>query len=319
MQAQGETAFSVMGYRAMLNQPGKAGKRETSIVAVVGCGTIGSSWARGFAEAGFQVRGWDPQPGFERRLGRETSGNAGAITPCSSLMDAVAGADFVQESGPEDLGLKVDLFGQMASALPSHAVVASSTSTLMPSLLQQDCDFADRVLIGHPFNPPHILPLVEVVGGSMTAATTIETAMSFYRRAGKYPIRLHHERPGHLANRLQAALWREAVDAVATGQASVADVDAAVTLALGPRWALMGPFATFDLGGGEGGLRHLIDHIGPALEALWDDARRPEMTEALKSKLVTETTDARGVRSIECLAESRDRALTTILSVAAQF
>ncbi len=255
--------------------------------AVLGCGVIGSSWLMAFHAAGHDVRVWDPS------LAGSAAGDArdlDRVTLCETPEAAVEGAEFVQESGPEDLAAKRVLFARIGPALEPEAVIASSTSTLQASDMQLGLDCADRILVGHPFNPPHIMPLVEVIGGTRTAEWAVDKAMRFYAALGKHPIRLRVERPGHLANRLQAALWREAVDAVACGQASVADVDAAVTQALGPRWALTGPFATFAIGGGEGGLAHFLAHLGAPFEALWDDARRPHMTAALTQTLVEQAT-----------------------------
>ena len=305
----------------------KIGDPSPRVVAVLGCGTIGCSWAEAFLAAGFDVRAWDPRPDFElpllrsaEKLAGELAGKlAGTLHVCSTPVSAVCEAQFVQESGPENLQLKAALFASIADKLAPTAVVASSTSTIMPSVLQQGCAFAERLLVGHPFNPPHILPLVEIVGGTRTSETSIELAMRFYRDVGKHPIRLRTERPGHLANRLQAAIWREAVDAVASGQADVADVDAVITLALGPRWALTGPFATFNLGGGPGGLRHFLEHLGPAFDALWDDARRPLLTAALQESLIAQTSRAQGERSIADIAAARDLALVDILRTAITF
>jgi 3-hydroxyacyl-CoA dehydrogenase len=184
----------------------------------------------------------------------------------------------------------------------------------MPSQLQAGLPFASQILVGHPFNPPDLMPLVEVVPGEQTAPETVERAMAFYEGLGKRAVRLRRERPGHLANRLQAALWREAVDAVASGAATAADVDAAVTAALGPRWAVMGPFASLHVGGGEGGLAHFLDHIGPAFEALWADAKTPVMDDALKARLVRETAEAVGDRPIAELAAERDERLKAVLA-----
>lgn len=254
-----------------------------TVTAVLGCGVIGSSWATAFHAAGHDVRVWDPHPGAAGA--RQVEALPGA-TLCDTPEEAVEGARFVQESGPEDLAGKRALLTRIGPSLDARAVVASSTSTLQASDIQRGLDCADRVIVGHPFNPPHVMPLVEVVGGTVTAEWAIDEAMRFYAALDKHPIRLRVERPGHLANRLQAALWREAVDAVACGQASVADVDAAVTLALGPRWALSGPFVTFAIGGGEGGIAHFLDHLGAPFEALWDDAHRPELTMALTQKII---------------------------------
>jgi len=286
-----------------------------SLVTILGCGVVGSGWAQALFANGIRVRAWDPARAPCEILKAAARRHGAAIEFFDSPVDAVAGAQFVQESGPEDLTLKRELFSAIAPAVMPDTIVASSTSTIQPSELQRNISFANRILVGHPFNPPHILPLVEVVGGQETSESSIHKAMTFYRDLGKHPIRLHRERPGHLANRLQAALWREAIDAVACGQASVADVDAAVTLALGPRWALMGPFATFHLGGGDGGLQHFLAHLGPAFEGLWDDARRPVMTDALKVKLSKDVAESLGGRSVAQLMLERDQKLKAILSL----
>jgi 3-hydroxyacyl-CoA dehydrogenase len=286
-----------------------------SLVTVLGCGVIGSSWAQAFFANGIRVKAWDPVRAPREILEAAARRHGAAIEFFDSPVDAVTDAQFVQESGPEDLNLKRELLSAIAPAVLPATIVASSTSTIQPSDLQRDISFADRILVGHPFNPPHILPLVEVVGGQETSESSVHKAMAFYRGLGKHPIRLHRERQGHLANRLQAALWREAIDAVASGQASVEDVDAAVTLALGPRWALMGPFATFHLGGGDGGLGHFLAHLGPAFESLWDDARRPIVTEALKVRLAIAVAESLGGRSMAQLMADRDQKLKAVLSI----
>ena len=285
------------------------------VTAVLGCGVIGSSWVAAFVDARHRVQAWDPEPHARTVLKRDF----GALVEVFDTPGAaVCNADFVQENGPELLTTKRLLLQEVSGYVGAHTVVATSTSTLQPSQLQADLDFADRLLVGHPFNPPHILPLVEVVGGVATSRWAIDEAMKFYAALGKHPIELHRERPGHLANRLQAALWREAVDAVASGQASVEDVDAAVTLALGPRWALNGPFATFHLGGGEGGLQHFIDHLGPAFEALWDDAQRPLMTVQLQRQLVSAIATRFAGRSLRDVTTERDTRLRAILALTQQ-
>jgi carnitine 3-dehydrogenase len=276
--------------------------------AVLGCGVIGASWVTTFRAAGQPVRLWDPDSAAAHAVAAR---HGDGLTVLDSPEAAVEGATFVQENGPEDLAVKRELFRRIGATLGPHALVASSTSTLQASELQDGLEYADRLLVGHPFNPPHILPLVEVVGGTATSEWALEKAMSFYAALGKHPIRLRIERPGHLANRLQAALWREAIDAVASGQASVADVDAAVTLALGPRWALTGPFATFALGGGEGGLAHFFEHLGAPFEALWDDAQRPHMTASLKQRVIAELDNA----SPRFNPQERDRRLRQILAI----
>jgi carnitine 3-dehydrogenase len=279
------------------------------VTAVLGCGVIGSSWVAAFRAADLSVQIWDPDGDRAQAVAQR---HGGRIVALDSPEAAVEGAGFVQENGPENLALKRSLWQRIERTLGSRTIVASSTSTLQPSALQQGAAFADRLLVGHPFNPPHILPLVEVVAGAATAEWVTAAAMDFYAGIGKHPIRLRLERPGHLANRLQAALWREAVDAVASGQATVADVDAAVTLALGPRWALTGPFATFALGGGAGGLAHFLDHLGVPFETLWDDAQRPQMTTALQQQLVAEMDGS----PLPFGVEERNRRLVRVLATA---
>ncbi len=280
--------------------------------AVLGCGVIGASWVTAFHAAGHNVRVWDPDPAAAASAAEGLDG----VTVCHSPEQAVAGAHFIQENGPENLATKRALFASIGPALQPGAVLASSTSTLQASDIQSGLDCAEHVIVGHPFNPPHVIPLVEVVGGAATAEWAVDKAMSFYAALGKHPIRLRMERAGHLANRLQAALWREAVDAVACGQASVADVDAAVTLALGPRWALTGPFATFAIGGGEGGLAHFLEHLGAPFEALWDDARRPDMTEALTQQLVEDVAREMARSPLRQNRQERDERLRRILAIA---
>lgn len=262
-------------------------------VAVLGCGVIGRSWAKLFLTHGYTVKIWDPAPDIESQLSIYLGNDLlQRLIISDSSAKAVSGAFFVQESGPESQLKKHALYQCIAPALDKDCIVASSTSTIQPSVLQRDIAFADRVLVGHPFNPPHLLPLVEVIGGELTSPETVNKALVFYRSLNKTAIHLKTERLGHLANRLQAAVWREAVDAVATGQATVEDVDLAMKTSLGPRWSVMGPFETFHLGGGEGGLEHFFDHLGGAFEALWDDAKRPNMTEKLKQEICQELIDS---------------------------
>ncbi|MCB2056197.1 MAG: 3-hydroxyacyl-CoA dehydrogenase, partial [Geminicoccaceae bacterium] len=207
-------------------------------VAVVGCGTIGTGWAIFFRARGLEVRVWDPAADHADRIERAVEdGEAdlrtlglmaqppGRIVFCARAEEAVEGASFVQESAPEQLELKRTLYRRIAPALPPDALLASSTSFLQPSALQEDLPFAERLVVGHPFNPPHLIPLVEVMGNDHTAQQAVTGAEDFYRLTGKVTIRVRREVPGHVANRLQAALWREAIHLVKTGVASVEDVD----------------------------------------------------------------------------------------------
>ncbi|PCI88463.1 MAG: 3-hydroxyacyl-CoA dehydrogenase [Hyphomicrobiales bacterium] len=287
----------------------------TKIIAVLGCGLIGLNWAEAFLKTGFRVQCWDPNENVQSQIDVLRDRFSGAqIDYFSRVEDAVNGVEFVQESGPERLEVKRGLYQDIENALGAETIVASSTSTIMPSDLQKGLSYAARFVIGHPFNPPHILPLVEVVGGNLTSEATVTKAYDFYTAVGKQPIKLHVERMGHLANRIQAAVWRESIDAVASGQASVADVELAITAALGPRWALMGQFETFDLAGGQGGMANFLGDIGSAIEALWDDAQRPVMTDELKAKIVAETQKLVGEREFADKIKRRDEFLKAVLA-----
>src|SRR5215475_882173 len=226
----------------------------TKRVSVIGTGTIGASWAAYFLARGFGVGGYDPAPngeGFARRFidnawpMLEKLKAARPEADCKRFeffkdpAAAVKGADFVQESGPEREDLKVELFSTLDAALPPEAVIATSSSGLLISRVSVKCKHPERCVIGHPFNPPHLIPLVEVVGGAKTSAEAIAKAMNFYREIGKYSIHIKKEVKGHVANRLQAALWREAVHLINEGVVSVADADAAIAYGPGLRWALM--------------------------------------------------------------------------------
>jgi carnitine 3-dehydrogenase len=226
-------------------------------IAIVGAGVIGASWATAFLARGMDVVASDPALGAEEALRKTVDAQWPAmqqigLSPAASMErlrfaaspeDAVADAGFVQENGPERLDIKRDLFRRLDGAAPPDALLATSTSTIMISEFQDACPrHPERVVLGHPFNPPHLVPLVEVGGGRQTAPDAIERALNFYRAMGKHPIHLRREITGHVANRLQAALWQEAFNLVKAGVASVADVDAAIAHGPGLRWSLLGPF-----------------------------------------------------------------------------
>src|SRR6266436_6229706 len=265
-------------------------QRSVRRVAVVGTGTIGMSWAATFLSRGLEVTASDPAPEAEARLRHFIDaawpvlarlGPIAATPPhhllifCADAETAVAAADFVQENAPEREAVKQELLARIEAVLPSEAVIASSSSGLLISRLVASCRHHERIVIGHPFNPPHLIPLVEVVGGALTAPATVEQAMAFYAAIGKRPIHIRREVAGHVANRLQAALWREAVHLVATG---VASVDAAISEGPGLRWALMGPHLTFHLAGGAGGMAHFLEQLGPPVEGWWDELGNPRLT-----------------------------------------
>ena len=298
-------------------------------VAVIGAGTIGASWAAYFLSRGLHVTVSDPSPGAPDlvrrmvgdawpillRLGATADADPAAWRFEADPVRAVERADFVQESAPERYEVKQALLPRISAALPPGVVIASSSSGLLVTRLSEGCTHPERVVIGHPFNPPHLIPLVEVVGGSTASPQAVATAMAFYRGIGKVAIEIRKEVPGHLANRLQAALWREAVHLVAEGVATVADVDAAITEGPGLRWARFGPHATFHLAGGEGGMAHFLHHLLPAMQGWWASLGAPEMTEALQARLVAGVQEEIGSRGIPELAAERDAFLADVIAL----
>lgn len=296
-------------------------------VAVVATGVIGASWTAYFLARGLDVDATDPSPGAEARLREavaqhwptmERFGLADGATPDrlrfhARLEDAVAGADFVQENGPERIDIKIDLFRRMDAAAPPATLLASSSSGLAISGVQSECRHPERVVLGHPFNPPHLIPLVEVVGGEHTSADAIARAMAFYTAIGKRPIHVRREIKGHIANRLQAALWREAFHLVDQGVASVADIDTAIAQGPGLRWALMGPFMNLHLSGGAGGIAHLLDHLGGPIEDWWQDLGAPSMTAALKQRVAEGVAAELGGRRSAELEAARDTLLLDLI------
>lgn len=301
-------------------------------VAVVGTGVIGASWAAFFLARGLDVTATDPAPGAEQRLREavqrhwptmQRMGLADGASPerlrfDAELERALDGCDFVQESGPERADFKADLYARMDAATPPQVLLASSSSGLPVSGMQVRCKTPQRVVLGHPFNPPHLIPLVEVGGGDATSPDSIQRAMDFYAALGKRPIHVRREIAGHIANRLQAALWREAFHLVDQGVASVSDIDTAIAHGPGLRWALMGPFMNLHLSGGQGGMQHLLEHLGGPIESWWRDLGNPAMTAALKDSVVQGVAEARGMRREEELERTRDELLTDLIRAKAQ-
>ena len=298
-------------------------------VAVIGAGTIGTSWAALFLARGLEVVVSDPAPGAAEATQRlieaawpalTTLANTAEIDPTAWHFEAdpvaaVRDADFVQENAPERYEVKQPLLRALCAALPAEVVIASSTSGLLLDQMAEGCAHPERVVIGHPFNPPHLVPLVEVLGSSDASHPAVEAAIAFYRAMGKHPIALKKQVKGHVANRLQAALWREAIYLVEQGVASVADVDAAISEGPGLRWALMGPHMTFNLGGGDGGMERFLHHLLPAVQTWWEDLGTPDMTDALKAELIAGVKAEADGLSLAELAARRDRLLTQILAL----
>ncbi len=298
-------------------------------VAIIGAGTIGASWAAHFLARGMDVQVWDPGPGSEarvrrcvadawpalERLGLTSTADRARLRWCEDVEGALSNVQFVQESAPEDKALKLALYESFDSALPEDAVMASSTSGLLLSELQAGRAGRARYVLGHPFNPPHLIPLVEVLGGAQTAAEVVDWALTFYDAHGKTAIRLNREVPGHLVNRLQAAIWREAIDAVVSGLATVEDVDKAIAYGPGLRWSLMGPHQIFHLAGGPGGMRNFLEHFGPNIENWWRDMRNVTLTPDVKAKLIDGVEAEAAGRSVENLAAERDAHLLNLLEM----
>src|ERR1700751_1279778 len=295
--------------------------REIKNVAIVGTGVIGASWAALYLARGLNVIATDPGPNAEANLRRYIDAawkdlTALGISPNGSrdhlrftldMKEAVAGADLVQENGPERKDFKVKLFAEMDSAAPKDTIIASSSSGLTMSVMQSACKFPERCVIGHPFNPPHVVPLVEVVAGEKTSPHTVEEAISFYASIGKKPIHVRKEVVGHVANRLQAAVYREVVNLIHLGVVDVADADTAVCWGPGLRWGIMGPSMLFHLAGGEGGIQHFMEHLSGPVASWWKDLGSfSEWPEGSKQTIVDGILKEANGRSIDELAETRD-------------
>ena len=297
-------------------------------IALLGTGTIGASWATYFLARGFSVTAWDPAPDSAgrlrafveaawpamERLGLSPGADPARVRVVDEPEDAVEGAVFVQENAPEDQALKRALYGRIDPVLTADAVVASSSSGLLISALQEGFRNGGRFVVGHPFNPPHLVPLVEVVGGRGTDPQAVEWALAFYNAHGKRAIKVEREVPGHIANRLQAALFREAFHLLLSGTASAADIDAAVSHGPGLRWAFMGPFLTFHLAGGEGGVRAAFEQFGPPMESWWADFGTPRLDENAIETMSRAVDEMLGGQSIPALAAERDARLLALLA-----
>ena len=292
-------------------------------VAVVGTGVIGASWVTHYLSRGFEVVATDPAPNTETNLRKYVDeawpalARAGLATGTSgvrlsflpSLHDAIANADFVQENGPERPDSKVKLFAQMDAVAPPDSILASSSSSIPMDVIQSECEHPERCVIGHPFNPPHIVPLVEVVGGAKTAEATIERAMLFYASTGKKPVRLRKALPGHAANRLQAALYKEVLYLVQQGVLSIADADIAVSYGPGLRWGVLGPSLQWHIAGGEGGIDHFVEHLLDPLVELMRALQMPDVTPSLKQTLIDGALQEARHRPVDQLAQEENEML----------
>jgi 3-hydroxyacyl-CoA dehydrogenase len=300
-------------------------------VAIVGTGVIGASWAAEYLARGFEVVATDPAPNAEANLrkyvdsawkdlnslGLSKDASRERLTFTTDMKEALSKADFVQENGPERPDFKMKLFADMDEVTPVDSLVASSSSGITPSVMQSKCRHPERILVGHPFNPPHIVPLVEVVGGTKTSPDAVRQAIAFYASIGKKPVYLKKELPGHVGNRLQAALYREIMSLIQQDVLSVEDADVAVSYGPGLRWGVMGPSLQWHLGGGEGGIKHFMDHLMDPLVAMIKTLGTPDVTPELKQTIVAGVMREASNRSVDELAEEENRELIGLLRLRA--
>ena len=302
-------------------------------IAIIGTGVIGASWTALFLAKGLEVVATDIAPDAEtslrrfvkaawpalERLGLAPGASQSKLTFTADLPAAVRTADFVQENGPERIDFKKKLYRQLDELLPADVIIASSSSGLTMTEVQSDCRLhPERCVIGHPFNPPHLVPLVEIVGGAKTSEATIERASEFYTRLGKQTVRLRKEVPGHVANRLQAALAREVYYLVAEGVVSAADVDTALCWGPGMRWGIMGNMMLNHLGGGQGGIEHFFQQFTGPMTAWWKVLGQPVLTPEVQKKLIDSVHAEVGSRSIAELEAQRDEVLLGLLELRAK-
>src|ERR1700756_2159594 len=299
-------------------------------IAIIGTGVIGASWTALFLAKGLDVVATDVAPNAEaslrsfvkaawpalQRLGLAPGAAQSRLTFTADLPEAVRGADFVQENGPERIDFKKKLYRQLDELLPPDVIIASSSSGLTMSEIQSDApSHPERCVIGHPFNPPHLVPLVEIVGGAKTSEATIKRAAAFYTTIGQRTVRVNKEMPGHVANRLQAALAREVYYLVAEGVVSAADVDTALSWGPGLRWGVMGNMMLNHLGGGPGGIEHFFKQFSGPMTAWWKTLGSPVLTPEVQKKLIDSVHAETGSRTIEELEADRDEILLGLIEL----
>jgi 3-hydroxyacyl-CoA dehydrogenase len=302
-------------------------------IAIIGTGVIGASWTSLYLAKGLEVTATDVAPNAEaalsrfveaawpalKRLGLAPGASQSNLKFTAALAEAVKGADLVQENGPERIDFKKKLYGQLDELLPPDVIIASSSSGLTMSEIQSGAaSHPERCVIAHPFNPPHLVPLVEIVGGAKTSEATIRRAAEFYTSIGQRTVRLNKEMPGHVANRLQAALAREVYYLVAEGVVSAADVDTALSWGPGLRWGIMGNMMLNHLGGGPGGIEHFFQQFSGPMTAWWKTLGAPVLTPEVQKKLIDSVHAEVGSRTIGDLAAERDEVLLGLLELRAK-
>lgn len=296
-------------------------------ITSIGGGPIGGGWAAHFLAQGYDVTIYlhdsAELPAFRAiidtawasltDLGLAPGASLDRLTVVHDLEEAVKDADFVQESAPENLEMKQALYERLGETVPCDVIIGSSTSGLMMTDIQAKCSTPERTIIGHPFNPPYLLPLVEIVGGRKTAHEAVEWAGRFYAFAGKSPLLMKKEIPGFVATRLQEALWREALHMVANGEATPADIDNALMNGPAPRMVAQGQCMAFHVACGAGGMATNLDQFGPALKLPWTRLEAPELTRELRNRMVDGCNDIAGERGFEEMAAKRDRQIVAVL------
>jgi carnitine 3-dehydrogenase len=309
-------------------EPGEVGR-----VGIVGAGVIGGGWAMHYLRMGLDVDVYDPARSAERdllrmlegtwplleRMGLRDGAGPGRLSFHTDLAAAVSDADVIQENSPEDGTLKRGVIAAIDRAARPEAVIASSTSGFAMTMLQANCARPQRCVVGHPFNPPYLIPLVEVVGGERTDPAAVRWLADFYAAVGKRPLLLSTELSGFVGNRLQEAMWREALHMVAAGEATVGEIDEAIAFGPGLRWALMGPCLTFHLAGGSEGMAHMLDHFGAALLEPWTRLQAPPLTPELRERMVSGCLQEAGGRSVAELERTRDAFLAELLGLVEKY
>lgn len=296
-------------------------------ICSIGAGPIGGGWTAHFLARGYDVAAYIHDPA-ERdllmsvietawislsALGLEEGASIDRLTVTTDLNSAIEGVGFIQESAPERLQIKQALYKQLGEIVPNDIVIASSTSGMTMTEIAADCTTPGRCVIGHPFNPPYLLPLVEIVGGQVTDPSAVAWAAEFYEIAGKAPLVMKKEVPGFVATRLQEALWREALHMVANGEASPEDIDLALKNGPAPRMAVHGQCMAFHVACGEGGMATNLDQFGPALKWPWTRLEAPELTQELRDRMVDGCNQMAGDRHFEAMAAERDRKIVAVL------
>ena len=301
-------------------------------IAIVGTGVIGASWAAQYLARGFDVVATDPAPNAEANLrkyvdeaweqlkdiGLSPGASRDRLSFTANMKEALSKADLVQENGPERPDFKIKLYADMDEATPVNSIIASSSSGITPSVMQSKCQHPERVVVGHPFNPPHIIPLVEVVGGARTSPEAIKQAMAFYTSIGKKAIHVRKELPGHVANRLQAALYREMLYLIEQGVLSVEETDAAVCYGPGLRWGVMGQSLQWHVGGGAGGINHFMEHLMDPLTGMMKALGNPQITPQLKQTIIEGVTREAANRSVDELAQEENKLIVGYLALQAK-